>query len=52
MKALQDPDFQVRLTAVIALGEIAQKKAVDTLVEVMFGQDEEEVRAWACLESR
>jgi HEAT repeat protein len=47
MQALQDPDFQVRLAAVTALGEVAHNKAVDTLIEVMFGQDEEEVRAWA-----
>jgi len=47
LRALQDEDSQVRYTAVTALGEIGQCKAVDTLVEIMFGQDEEEIRAWA-----
>ena len=47
LEILKDSDFQVRLTAVTALGEVAHNKAVDALVEVMFGQDDEEVRAWA-----
>ena len=29
------------------LGEIGHNKALDALVEVMFGQDDEEIRAWA-----
>jgi HEAT repeat protein len=29
------------------LGEIGHNKALDALVEVMFGQEDEEVRAWA-----
>ena len=30
-----------------ALGEIGHNKALEALVEVMFGQEDEEVRAWA-----
>lgn len=45
--ALKDEDSSVRLTAVTALGEIGDVAALDTLVEVMFGKDEEEIRAWA-----
>ena len=37
----------MRLTAVTALGEIGNVTALEPLVEVMFGQDEEEIRAWA-----
>jgi HEAT repeat protein len=37
----------VRLTAVTSLGEIGQSKVLEPLVDVMFGQDEQEIRAWA-----
>jgi len=47
MSALKDQDWQVRYTAVTALGEIGHNKAIDCLVDVMFGPDDEEVRAWA-----
>jgi HEAT repeat protein len=45
--ALKDQDWQVRYTAVTSLGEIGHNKALDCLVDVMFGPDDEEVRAWA-----
>ncbi|HOV52259.1 MAG TPA: HEAT repeat domain-containing protein, partial [Methanothrix sp.] len=38
---------QVRYTAVTTLGEIGHNKALEALVEVMFGKDDEEIRAWA-----
>jgi HEAT repeat protein len=44
---LLDGDASVRLTAVTTLGEIGNVAALDPLVEVMFGQDEDEIRAWA-----
>jgi len=47
LSALKDEDCSVRLTAVTTLGEISNVAALDPLVEVMFGQDEEEIRAWA-----
>ncbi len=47
LTALKDEDFGVRLTAVTTLGEIGHSSAVDHLVEVMFGDDEEEIRAWS-----
>jgi HEAT repeat protein len=47
LPSLQDLDWQVRYTAVTALGEIAHNKALDPLVEIMFGRDDEEMRAWA-----
>jgi len=47
LSALKDEDCSVRLTAVTTLGEIGNVAALDPLVEVMFGQDEEEIRAWA-----
>lgn len=47
MQALQDPEWQVRYTAVTTLGEIGHNKALDALVEVMFGGEDEEIRAWA-----
>ena len=47
MQALKDGDWNVRYTAVTTLGEIGHNKALDPLVEVMFGREDEEVRAWA-----
>jgi len=47
LQALQDPDWQVRYTAVTTLGEIGHNKAFESLVEIMFGRDDEEIRAWA-----
>jgi HEAT repeat protein len=47
LQALQDPEWQVRYTAVTTLGEIGHNKALDALVEVMFGGEDEEIRAWA-----
>ena len=44
---LDDPDPRVRLSAVTSLGEIGLAEALDRLVEVLFGEDEEEIRAWA-----
>ena len=45
--ALKDQDWQVRYTAVTALGDIGHNKALMPLVEIMFGQEDEEMRAWA-----
>ncbi len=45
--ALNDEDYGVRLNAVTALGEIGHSSVVDRLVEIMFGGDEEEIRAWS-----
>jgi HEAT repeat protein len=47
LDALKDEDAGVRLNATTALGEIGHVTALDHLVEVMFGQDEPEIRAWA-----
>jgi HEAT repeat protein len=47
LSALKDQDWQVRYTAVTALGEIGHNKALDDLIEVMFGPEDEEIRAWA-----
>jgi HEAT repeat protein len=47
MQALQDQEWQVRYTAVTTLGEIGHNKALDALVKVMFGGEDEEIRAWA-----
>ena len=47
LPALKDEDWQVRITAVTTLGEIGHNKALDHLVEFMFCQDDEEIRAWA-----
>lgn len=47
LSALPDPDWQVRYTAVTALGEIGHSDAFDALVEIMFGKDDEEIRSWA-----
>lgn len=47
LSALKDGDWQVRYTAVTSLGEIGHGKALDCLVDVMFGPDDEEIRAWA-----
>ncbi len=47
LQALQDPDWQVRYTVVTTLGEIGHNKAFESLVEIMFGRDDEEIRAWA-----
>ena len=47
LRTLQDQDWQVRYTAVTTLGEIAHNKALDPLVEIMFGREDEEMRAWA-----
>jgi len=47
LQALKDGDWNVRYTAVTTLGEIGHNKALDPLVEVMFGREDEEVRAWA-----
>jgi HEAT repeat protein len=44
---LDDPDPRVRLAAVTALGEIGLPEGLDRLVEVVFGGDDEEIRAWA-----
>ena len=44
---LEDEDPRVRLAAVTALGEIGLADALDRLVEVLFGEDGEEIRAWA-----
>lgn len=46
-KSLTDEDYRVRLAAVTSLGEIGRSEAIDALVDVMFGGDEEEIRAWA-----
>jgi len=43
----EDADPRVRLAAVTALGEIRIVDALDQLVEVLFSEDEEEIRAWA-----
>jgi len=47
LQALQDKDWQVRYTAVTTLGEIGHNKALESLVEIMFGQEDEEMQAWA-----
>lgn len=47
LSALKDEAYDVRLACVTALGEIGHAKALEPLVEVVFGQDEEEIRAWA-----
>ncbi|HNY35266.1 MAG TPA: HEAT repeat domain-containing protein, partial [Methanothrix soehngenii] len=47
LAALPDKEWKVRYTAVTALGEIGHDKALDALIEVMFSQDDEEIRAWA-----
>lgn len=47
LSALKDDDILVRLTAVTSLGEIGDDTALQPLMEIMFGQDEEEIRAWA-----
>jgi len=44
---VEDEHPQVRLSAVTALGVIGLEDALDRLVEVMFGEDDEEIRAWA-----
>ena len=47
MQALRDGEWNVRYAAVTALGEIGHNKALESLVDVMFGDDDEEIRAWA-----
>ncbi len=47
LSSLKDEEWQVRYTAVTSLGEIGHNKAIDCLVDVMFGPDDEEIRAWA-----
>ncbi|MDD4653280.1 MAG: HEAT repeat domain-containing protein, partial [Methanothrix sp.] len=47
LQALKDQEWQVRYTAVTALGEIGHNKALDSLVGIMFGKEDEEIRAWA-----
>jgi len=47
LTVLLDEDYGVRLTAVTTLGEIGHSSAIDHLVEIMFGEDEEEIRAWS-----
>lgn len=47
LQALKDQEWQVRYTAVTALGEIGHNKALDSLVDIMFGKEDEEIRAWA-----
>jgi HEAT repeat protein len=47
LKALQDRDWSVRYTVVITLGEIGHAKALEPLIEIMFGPEDEEIRAWA-----
>jgi len=47
LSAIEDEDFFVRLTAVTCLGEIGHDTALQPLVEIMFGRDDEEIRAWA-----
>jgi HEAT repeat protein len=44
---LEDKHPQVRLSAVTSLGEIGLADALDQLVDVIFGEDDEEIRAWA-----
>ncbi len=45
--ALKDEDWDVRYAAVTTLGEIGHNKALNALVDVMFGGDDEEIRGWA-----
>jgi len=47
LPALQDEEWLVRYTAVTTLGEIGHNKALESLVEIMFGREDEEIRAWA-----
>ncbi|MHB8119132.1 MAG: HEAT repeat domain-containing protein [Methanothrix sp.] len=47
LRASQDQDWQVRYTVVTTLGEIGHNKALVPLVEIMFGREDEEMRAWA-----
>jgi HEAT repeat protein len=47
LRALQDQDWQVRYTVVTTLGEIGHSNALVPLVEIMFGREDEEMRAWA-----
>lgn len=45
--ALCDNDFNVRIKAVTTLGEIGHNLAFNDLVDILFGQDDEDIRAWA-----
>jgi len=47
LKLIEDEHPQVRLTAVTTLGELELSEALSHLVEKMFGEDDEEIRAWA-----
>jgi len=47
LPSLKDGDWNVRYAAVTTLGEIGHNKALETLVEIMLGNDDEEIRAWA-----
>jgi len=47
LQALKDQDGQVRYTAVTTLGEVGHNKALVPLVEIMFGREDEDMRAWA-----
>ena len=47
LAALADKEWKVRYAAVTSLGEIGHNKALEALVDIMFGQDDEETRAWA-----
>jgi HEAT repeat protein len=47
LASLPDEEWKVRYTAVTALGEIGHERAFEALVDVMFGKDDEEIRAWA-----
>lgn len=43
----EDDHPLVRLTAVTSLGEMGLSAALERLVEIVFGEDDEEIRAWA-----
>jgi HEAT repeat protein len=47
LQALKDQEWQVRYAAVTTLGEIGHNKSLEALVELMFGKEDEELRAWA-----
>jgi len=47
LKLTEDDHPQVRLAAVTTLGEIGETEALSRLVEIMFGEDDDEISAWA-----
>lgn len=47
LAALQDPYYQVRITAADALGHIMDQRALSPLVHLLTGDEEEEVRSRA-----